>query len=129
MIYLKDNEIGVIRRGEPVQMLSLFNNEPSTINIRKLKLSLAQLEKGGYDTFMLKEIFEQPSTLRDCLRGRIVDNCRRVTLSGVDLNRGALQISRTHHSRGLRNIMACRTDRQASDPGLLQNACRSGICF
>ncbi|MCI8998104.1 MAG: glutamine--fructose-6-phosphate transaminase (isomerizing) [Muribaculaceae bacterium] len=87
VIYLKDNEIGVIKRNEPLQILSLSNNQPSTINIQKLKLSLAQLEKGGYDTFMLKEIFEQPTTLRDCLRGRIVDNCRRVTLSGVELNK------------------------------------------
>ena len=87
VIYLKDNEIGVIRRGEPVQVISLSNNQPSTINIQKLKLSLAQLEKGGYDTFMLKEIFEQPSTLRDCLRGRIVDKCSRVVLSGVELNK------------------------------------------
>lgn len=87
VIYLKDNEIGVIKRGEPLQILSISNNEPSTINIQKLKLSLAQLEKGGYDTFMLKEIFEQPTTLRDCLRGRIVDGCRRIMLSGVDLNK------------------------------------------
>lgn len=87
VIYLNDNEIGIIRRNEPVQVLSLESKEPSTINIQKLKLSVAQLEKGGYDTFMLKEIFEQPSTLRDCLRGRIVDNCTRVVLSGVELNK------------------------------------------
>jgi len=87
VIYLKDNEMGVIKRGEPLQILSISSNEPSTINIQKLKLSLAQLEKGGYDTFMLKEIFEQPTTLRDCLRGRIVDNCHRVVLSGVELNK------------------------------------------
>lgn len=87
VIYLKDNEIGVIKRGQPLQILSLSSNEPSTINIQKLKLSLAQLEKGGYDTFMLKEIFEQPTTLRDCLRGRIVDNCHRIVLSGVELNK------------------------------------------
>lgn len=87
VIYLNDNEIGIIRRNESVQVISLESKEPSTINIQKLKLSVAQLEKGGYDTFMLKEIFEQPSTLRDCLRGRIVDNCSRVVLSGVELNK------------------------------------------
>ena len=123
VIYLKDNEIGVIRRGEPVQVLSLFNNEPSTINIQKLKLSLAQLEKGGYDTFMLKEIFEQPSTLRDCLRGRIVDNCRRVTLSGVDLNQERFK------SAERITLVACGTSWHAALIGkrLLQDFCKMPV--
>ncbi len=87
VIYLKDNEIAVIRRNEPLSIVSIDSNAPSEIDIQKLKLSLAQLEKGGYDTFMLKEIFAQPSTLRDCLRGRITDDCSRVVLSGVELNK------------------------------------------
>lgn len=87
VVYLQDDEIAVIRRGKPLQVLSLKDNKPSKINIQTLKLSLAQLEKGGYDTFMLKEIFEQPATLRDCLRGRIVDDCNRVVLSGVEINK------------------------------------------
>ncbi len=87
VIYLKDNEIAVIRRNEPLSIVSIDSNAPSEIDIQKLKLSLAQLEKGGYDTFMLKEIFEQPSTLRDCLRGRITDDCSRVVLSGVEINK------------------------------------------
>ena len=87
VIYLKDNEIAVIRRNEPLSIVSIDSNAPSEIDIQKLKLSLAQLEKGGYDTFMLKEIFEQPSTLRDCLRGRITDDCSRVVLSGVEVNK------------------------------------------
>ncbi|MDE6859895.1 MAG: glutamine--fructose-6-phosphate transaminase (isomerizing) [Duncaniella sp.] len=120
VIYLKDNEIGVIKRGEPLQILSLSNNQPSTINIQKLKLSLAQLEKGGYDTFMLKEIFEQPTTLRDCLRGRIVDNCRRVVLSGVELNKDKfLNAERI-------TLVACGTSWHAALIGkrLIQDFCK-----
>lgn len=83
VIYLKDNEIAIIEQGKPLQIKSLNSNKPSSINIQKLQLSVAQLEKGGYDAFMLKEIFEQPSTLTDCIRGRIVDGGSRVVLSGV----------------------------------------------
>lgn len=120
VIYLKDNEIGVIKRKEPLQILSISSNEPSTINIQKLKLSLAQLEKGGYDTFMLKEIFEQPTTLRDCLRGRIVDNCRRVVLSGVELNKDKfLNAERI-------TLVACGTSWHAALIGkrLIQDFCK-----
>lgn len=83
VIYLKDNEIAIIEQGKPLQIKSLNSNKPSSINIQKLQLSVAQLEKGGYDAFMLKEIFEQPNTLTDCIRGRIVDGGSRVVLSGV----------------------------------------------
>lgn len=83
VIYLKDNEMAVIRRNEQPEILSLTDDQPSQLNIQTLKMSVSQLEKGGYDTFMLKEIFEQPDTLRDCIRGRITDDCKRVVLSGV----------------------------------------------
>lgn len=83
VVYLKDNEIAEIKRDGTTNIQSLTDGKPSKLNIQTLKLSVAQLEKGGYDTFMLKEIFEQPETLRDCIRGRIVDNGKRVVLSGV----------------------------------------------
>ena len=87
VIYLKDDEIAVISRKAPIRILSLENNLPSQLNIQTLRLSVEQLEKGGYDTFMQKEIFEQPETLRDCLRGRIVEGGERVVLSGVIENK------------------------------------------
>ncbi len=87
VIYLENDEMAVIKRGEPINIVSISSNLPSKIDIHKLRLSLAQLEKGGYDTFMLKEIFEQPATLCDCLRGRITPDGRRVVLSGVELNK------------------------------------------
>lgn len=87
VIYLKDNEIGVIKRGQELRVVSVDSQDECAVDVQTLNMSIAQLEKGGYDTFMLKEIFEQPNTLRDCLRGRITRDCKRVVLSGVELNR------------------------------------------
>lgn len=81
-VYLKDGEIAVIEKGEPLKILTLENQE-SKIDVTTLELSINQLEKGGYEHFMLKEIFEQPGTLRDCIRGRVIDGGSRVMLSGV----------------------------------------------
>ncbi len=83
VVYLRDNEVALIESGKPLEVQSLSDNKPSMVDVQTLKMSVAQLEKGGYDTFMLKEIFEQPATLTDCLRGRIVDDGRRVVLSGA----------------------------------------------
>lgn len=85
VVYLKDDEIAIIRRGEPLQIIT-GDNTPSQVDIQELRMSVAQLEKGGYPHFMLKEIFEQPQTIRDCIRGRIVGG-RRVQLSGIQDNR------------------------------------------
>lgn len=82
-VYLKDGEIAEIRRGEPLKITTLDNKE-SEIDVTKLELSISQLEKGGYPHFMLKEIFEQPDTLRDCIRGRVVDGGSKVIINGVN---------------------------------------------
>lgn len=81
-VYLKDEEVAIIRRGEPLKLVTLENKE-SNIDVTTLQMSISQLEKGGYPHFMLKEIFEQPITLRDCIRGRVVDGGNRIMLSGV----------------------------------------------
>ena len=81
-VYLNDGEIAVIRRNEPLKVLNLENRE-SKIDVKTLEMSISQLEKGGYPSFMLKEIFEQPTTLRECIRGRVVENGQRVNISGV----------------------------------------------
>lgn len=81
-VYVKDDEIAVLRRGEPLRLLNLKNEETS-VDVTELELSISQLEKGGYPHFMLKEIFEQPNTLRDCLRGRVVNGGKRIVLTGV----------------------------------------------
>lgn len=87
VIYLKDNEIAEIRRTSGLKIQSIEDGKPSKLNIQTLKMSVEQLEKGGYDTYMQKEIFEQPHTLRDCIRGRITTDGKQVVLSGVLDNR------------------------------------------
>jgi glucosamine--fructose-6-phosphate aminotransferase (isomerizing) len=87
VIYLQNDDIAIIRKDTPPEIQSIKSGKPSELDIRTLKMSVAQLEKGGYETFMLKEIFEQPETLKDCLRGRITDDGKRVVLSGVIENR------------------------------------------
>lgn len=82
MVYLNDGEIAVINRHKPLKVVNL-NNIESKIDIRKLEMNISELEKGGYPHFMLKEIFEQPRTITDCIRGRINVEGTNVVLSGI----------------------------------------------
>lgn len=82
VVYLNDDEIAIITRGEELKIITV-DNVPTTIDIQTLRLSVSQLEKGGYPHFMLKEINEQPRTIHDCIRGRIGNTGSKVTLSGV----------------------------------------------
>ena len=80
VVYLRDNEIAIISRNEPLKVITTDNKE-SKIDIQTLRMSVSQLEKGGYPHFMLKEIFEQTETIFDCVRGRVVNDT--IKLSGV----------------------------------------------
>ena len=81
VIYLNDNEIAYIRREE--LLIKNIDNTVQTPYIQELDLKLEMLEKGGYDHFMLKEIYEQPRSIRDCMRGRIYPQQGKVQLGGV----------------------------------------------
>ena len=123
VVYLKDNEIALIKRGGKVEIESLLNGRPSKLDIRTLRMSVEQLEKGGYETFMLKEIFEQPETLTDCIRGRITDDCRRIVLSGVIENKERFM----HANRIV--IVACGTSWHAALIGkrVIQEMCKISV--
>ncbi len=86
IVYVNDGEVVVMDRNHPLKIVTLDNQE-SKIDIKKLQLSISQLEKGGYPHFMLKEIFEQPKTIVDCIRGRINPETYDVILSGIMDNR------------------------------------------
>jgi glutamine---fructose-6-phosphate transaminase (isomerizing) len=82
VVYVNDEEVAVIDRKNGVKLLNLSDVE-QTAEVTTLKMNLSQLEKGGYENFMLKEIHEQQQTLIDCIRGRINVEGTEVVLSGV----------------------------------------------
>ncbi len=81
VVYIGDEEIVTLVRGNGMKIKTISNVE-KTPEIKKLELTLSQLEKGGYPHFMIKEIFEQPKTLADSMRGRVNVDENNVVLSG-----------------------------------------------
>ncbi len=84
VVYVNDYELAIVRPDELI--LKNLGNEKVTPFITKLDMELAAIEKGGYDHFMLKEIYEQPSTILDCLRGRLHAEAGTITMAGIDDN-------------------------------------------
>ena len=119
IVYVNDGEVVVMDRNHPLKIVTLDNQE-SKIDIKKLQLSISQLEKGGYPHFMLKEIFEQPKTIVDCIRGRINPETYDVILSGIMDNR-----ERFLNARRI-IFVACGTSWHASLIGeyLIEDFCR-----
>jgi glucosamine--fructose-6-phosphate aminotransferase (isomerizing) len=101
VVYVNDYEIAIVKADELI--LKNLGNEKQTPFIQKLDMELAAIEKGGYEHFMLKEIFEQPDTIFDCLRGRLLHEQQQIVMAGVDNHIEAL----TKASRIL--IVACGT--------------------
>ncbi|MGN0006865.1 MAG: glutamine--fructose-6-phosphate transaminase (isomerizing) [Alistipes sp.] len=87
VVYLNDGEVAIVNRGEPLHVFDAQGESKDCIDITELRMSIEELEKGGYPHFMLKEIFEQPKTLADCISGRISSDGKRVVLSGVVMNK------------------------------------------
>lgn len=82
VVYVNDYEIAIIKPDELI--LKNLGNEKQTPFITKLDMELAAIEKGGYDHFMIKEIFEQPQTIFDCLRGRLDAEHGTIKMSGIE---------------------------------------------
>src|SRR5204863_3520264 len=81
VVYVNDYELAIVKPDELI--LKNLGNEKLTPYVQKLDIELAAIEKGGYDHFMLKEIFEQPQTIYDCLRGRLDPAAGTITMSGI----------------------------------------------
>lgn len=119
MVYLEDGNIAVMKLGEELKVVNILNEELSPA-IHTVDLNLGQIEKGGYPHFMLKEIFEQPECLTNCMRGRINVEHNHVTLSALI----------DHHSKLIDAkriiIVACGTSWHAALIGkqIIENLCR-----
>lgn len=82
-VYLEDDEMAVVERGQELVVRSITNNKAIEPYIHKLQMDLEAIEKGGYDHFMLKEIYEQPKSIRDTLRGRLLPEQGLIQMGGV----------------------------------------------
>lgn len=83
VVYLNDEEVATVTLDGDIQIKNL-RNELTTPTIHEIELEIEQLEKGGYDYFMLKEIFEQPTTIAECMRGRLNADEGWVRLGGME---------------------------------------------
>ena len=81
VVYINDEEVVTLERGKELDITTI-GNVRKTPEIKKLELTLSQLEKGGYPHFMLKEIYEQPRTLADSMRGRVNIDQNNIAISG-----------------------------------------------
>jgi glucosamine--fructose-6-phosphate aminotransferase (isomerizing) len=87
VVYVNDYQIAIVRPDELI--LKNLGNEKQTPFITKLDMTLAAIEKGGYDHFMLKEIYEQPDAIFDCLRGRLLTQTGQIMMGGIENNLNA----------------------------------------
>ncbi|WP_296317958.1 glutamine--fructose-6-phosphate transaminase (isomerizing) [Winogradskyella sp. UBA3174] len=85
-IYLEDEEMAIIRRGKDIKVRKIKGDALVDPYVQELQLNLEQIEKGGYDHFMLKEIYEQPSAILDTFRGRLLSNEAIIKMAGVEDN-------------------------------------------
>ena len=119
VVYLEDGNIAVIRLDEDLKVISVLGEEQE-LAVKTVDIDLGQIEKGGYEHFMLKEIFEQPECLTNCMRGRINVEGNHVTLSAlIDYRRQLLQAKRIV-------IVACGTSWHAGLIGkqIIETLCR-----
>lgn len=119
VVYLEDGNIAVMKAGEELQIVNIYN-EKLLPEVKTVDIDLGQIEKGGFPHFMLKEIFEQPECLENCMRGRINVDHNRVALSAViDYRKELLAAKRII-------IVACGTSWHAGLIGkqLIESFCR-----
>ena len=83
-IYLEDEEMAIVRIGKEIKLRKIKDDAIAYPNILELKMNLEEIEKGGYDHFMLKEIYEQPRAILDTYRGRLLADQGIIRMAGID---------------------------------------------
>ncbi len=119
VVYLDDGNIAVMKLGEELKVVNILNKKLS-LEVKTVDINLGQIEKGGYPHFMLKEIFEQPDCLRNCMRGRINVEHDKVVLSAlIDYRENLVNANRII-------IVACGTSWHAGLIGkqMIETFCR-----
>ena len=119
VVYLEDGNIAVIQRDKSLEVVNIYNRKINP-EIQTVDINLGQIEKGGYPHFMLKEIFEQPECITNCMRGRVNIDTDNVVLSAViDYKKQLLNAKRFI-------IVACGTSWHAGLIGkqIIENYCR-----
>ena len=85
-VYLEDEEMAIVRIGKEIKLRKIKDDAIAYPNILELQLNLEEIEKGGYDHFMLKEIYEQPRAIMDTYRGRLLADKGIIKMAGIDQN-------------------------------------------
>ncbi|MGB3144877.1 MAG: glutamine--fructose-6-phosphate transaminase (isomerizing) [Maribacter sp.] len=85
-VYLEDEEMAIIRLGKEIKLRKIKDDAIAYPRILELQMNLEEIEKGGYDHFMLKEIYEQPRAIKDTYRGRLLANQGLIRMAGIDQN-------------------------------------------
>jgi len=85
-IYLEDEEMAIIRLHKPIKIRKIKSDNEVSPYVQELQLNLEQIEKGGYEHFMLKEIYEQPQVIRDTFRGRLLSDQGLIKMAGIEDN-------------------------------------------
>ncbi|MCK0161428.1 glutamine--fructose-6-phosphate transaminase (isomerizing) [Allomuricauda sp. F6463D] len=85
-VYLEDEEMAIVRIGKEIKLRKIKDDAIAYPNILELQLNLEEIEKGGYDHFMLKEIYEQPKAIMDTYRGRLLADKGIIKMAGIDQN-------------------------------------------
>ncbi|EAQ99761.1 glutamine--fructose-6-phosphate transaminase (isomerizing) [Maribacter sp. HTCC2170] len=83
-VYLEDEEMAIVRLGKEIKLRKIKNDAVAYPNILELQMNLEEIEKGGYDHFMLKEIYEQPRAILDTFRGRLLADQGLIKMAGID---------------------------------------------